>query len=850
MTENATMNVQTKLSLHGSSSSSSRHALTTLSISMKDENDSKLEYLVYASHGIINLATASTISDPHNPTTITNVQQTLRSSRKNKEAIITALTRIDSINIVTSEELYILAAGYSNGGISLWWYSPQNNKTANKTSEWKEIILLECASNESISSTTSSTNSITDISGIYHSHLRLFVLATATAHGLTIYQSPMQTLLQNSFTESNTPVPTDEYKVQHIAKCGSLASVLVTTRIIPYCFKLHDGHKDTTNVETLIFCGTALPRHNKVWVYSSISSSIKEPTSFLTHGNLIGHEDWITCLAWKPLLNSSISISSSSESIVEPDYFLASGSHDAKIRLWKFQPSTTSISVEENEDNEEEEDENDDDDDDDDDDEYHDDNGSDDDEILDTILEEEGEARLVLKHLINNSSIAISLEALLIGHEESITSLSWKPSTAYSSKEDDTDDLCIVSSSMDKAILLWSPDDAEEGIWIPSSRVGSAGGILGGSIGSSLLGYLNVTFWNTQSKDLMMVGVGFGGSIHFWKLVSSDVSSLTEEAKQDMVTSSIMGVDEEQVWEALPCLTGHFKGVSDLDWETVSGEYLLTVSYDQTCRVWSEVHVESNNGESIRWMEVGRPQVHGYDLNAITCMGGDGSVDGRSEPRYRFVSGADEKQLRAFDAPVMTLRLVHGLQNRNSTWEGEKEKLESNSRVERAYIPSLGLSNKGMLPTSEHNDESNGEVEIPTSNQGESNSIPPLPLERDLGVTTLWPEVRKLYGHESELVCLASTSLTKRSNGEILVASACKARDVENAAIRLWNVESGICVGVLKVSIIGSYNNVGKDFVLENHLTNIMFHFNEGRPSFNSCNIKLFCRWIVFGKLI
>ena len=44
---------------------------------------------------------------------------------------------------------------------------------------------------------------------------------------------------------------------------------------------------------------------------------------------------------------------------------------------------------------------------------------------------------------------------------------------------------------------------------------------------------------------------------------------------------------------------------------------------------------------------------------------------------------------------------------------------------------------------------------------------------------TLWPEVRKLYGHGNELYCLAS-------NGR-LVASACRASKAEQAEVILWD---------------------------------------------------------------
>jgi elongator complex protein 2 len=90
-----------------------------------------------------------------------------------------------------------------------------------------------------------------------------------------------------------------------------------------------------------------------------------------------------------------------------------------------------------------------------------------------------------------------------------------------------------------------------------------------------------------------------------------------------------------------------------------------------------------------------------------------------------------------------------------------------------------------------------------TSEVATSNSLATmigfLPHERDLGVTSLWPEVRKLYGHQTELVCLASNAgKCDGPNQQILLASSCKARDAENAAIRIWDVERNMCVDVLK----------------------------------------------------
>lgn len=45
------------------------------------------------------------------------------------------------------------------------------------------------------------------------------------------------------------------------------------------------------------------------------------------------------------------------------------------------------------------------------------------------------------------------------------------------------------------------------------------------------------------------------------------------------------------------------------------------------------------------WHEVGRPQVHGYDLACITTLG-----------RFKFASGAEEKVIRGFTAPANFIR--------------------------------------------------------------------------------------------------------------------------------------------------------------------------------------------------
>lgn len=84
------------------------------------------------------------------------------------------------------------------------------------------------------------------------------------------------------------------------------------------------------------------------------------------------------------------------------------------------------------------------------------------------------------------------------------------------------------------------------------------------------------------------------------------------------------------------------------------------------------------------------------------------------------MSGADEKVLRVFDAPASTLRLLRSIkQSRNAIlgtgcpFEQEsKNNLSSSSTwiVERAFMPSLGLSNKASADTDQESSKYSGPV--------------------------------------------------------------------------------------------------------------------------------------------
>ena len=149
-----------------------------------------------------------------------------------------------------------------------------------------------------------------------------------------------------------------------------------------------------------------------------------------------------------------------------------------------------------------------------------------------------------------------------MGHEEAVTSLTWRPSQQKHRRRrqrSGMDKPCLLSSSMDRTILLWMEEEYSEvgdgvgrgggggdGIWTPISRVGSAGGILGGSLGASLIGFVDAAFSPDASR---IVGHGYGGSVHFWtqavqsnKLASAKDPVGENEIEEDDGDSALVSI--------------------------------------------------------------------------------------------------------------------------------------------------------------------------------------------------------------------------------------------------------------------------------------------------------------------
>ena len=121
----------------------------------------------------------------------------------------------------------------------------------------------------------------------------------------------------------------------------------------------------------------------------------------------------------------------------------------------------------------------------------------------------------------------------------------------------------------------------------------------------------------------------------------------------------------EELWTEMGAISGHSGPVRSLDWNP-GGNYLISVGYlsrsdlfigwysliysnsvDQTTRLHGPT--SSPSDDSV-WHELGRPQVHGYDLLDVAFI----------DP-LRYVSIADEKVARVFEAPRGFVKLVEAL---------------------------------------------------------------------------------------------------------------------------------------------------------------------------------------------
>ncbi|KAJ3169712.1 Elongator subunit elp2 [Irineochytrium annulatum] len=356
--------------------------------------------------------------------------------------------------------------------------------------------------------------------------------------------------------------------------------------------------------------------------------------------------------------------------------------------------------------------------------------------MLESFVGLDGEMKLSTKaHKIEvdtakeKKTYTAMFDAMLAGHDDWVHSVAWQPCKYLDGEKTFHQPLCLVSASADKSLLVWRPDQ-DGGVWVNESRLGEVGGNSAGFYGGIF-----------SPDGRLILAHGYGGSVQVWGSASEDDKSWTP------------GIG----------ISGHAASVEGLAWD-VTGRYVVSVSLDQTSRLFGRWN---RDGEST-WHEVARPQIHGYDLHCIDFLG-----------RYTFVSGADEKVLRIFDAPrtfVESWQMVSGFTESEAVLK---------ERPVGASVPALGLSNKAIGTAETNIDDEFREKFVPIAPK----TVSEPPSEQYLSQHTLWPETNKLYGHGYELVCVAC------SHDGTLIASASKATKPEYAGIRLWSTSTWKEVG-------------------------------------------------------
>lgn len=486
---------------------------------------------------------------------------------------------------------------------------------------------------------------------------------------------------------------TDEFKVPSIQMCNALNLLKLPSM-------------NTNNITILLVSGCV---DSKIHLRAAtLDFETKRIPEFSYMGSLSGHEEWIT------------SISSYCDS--DNNILLASGSQDCKVRIWRIASTflhTESIDFVSMDNRETH---------------SHIDEGDD----GDNIAGDEGDVELVPEENLSEARLtfhifgtkySIFFDALLLGHEDWITSVHWKRAVTETAS---TTDLQLFTTSMDRNMIIWKPDSRLGGVWQPITRFGDIGGTLGGSIGANLLGFIN---GNVSNDGTAVLGIGYGGSFHLWK--------------RNLL------VDR---WFPESYLSGHFGAVNDICWAS-DGSYLISVSSDQTCRLFAPI-LKMNN---CYWREISRPQIHGYDLHTISVC---------PKPSLTIFTGGDEKLIRQFDAPLC---VIEGIQKLSSL---EKSVSINTDKTYRAFIPELGLSNKAYdLITKQEREELDAR-NVTTLDWST------IPLESQLSDYTIWPEIKKLYGHSNDVVVTAITKCGK------YLASSSKARNPVTAGIIIWNTST------------------------------------------------------------
>lgn len=293
------------------------------------------------------------------------------------------------------------------------------------------------------------------------------------------------------------------------------------------------------------------------FVFNNTKTSFSGSSSLKEVLILKGHQDWVTSVSFAPHYCNSLPScdqDTSNTSVV----LLASGSQDAKVRLWKI---------------------------------FYD------------------------HHL---QIFSFQLEAVLSGHEEWVHTVRW--SLEFYPIIDDSNRRCthrlqLLSASMDRSMKLWERDETTR-TWWDTATMGEFGGLSGqvGQLGffgayfSPIQTYSHLLLQEKKDNSSYIIAHGYQGSFHLWKKIND------RQWKSVPCISGHFGpVKDAQwnPWSSFPSRRYFF---------TVSSDRTCRMFCSQK-ESHNVVKVEGESDSEVEhWHEIARAQIHGYDLNCITMI--------------------------------------------------------------------------------------------------------------------------------------------------------------------------------------------------------------------------------------
>ncbi|KAJ5079771.1 elongator complex protein [Anaeramoeba ignava] len=428
---------------------------------------------------------------------------------------------------------------------------------------------------------------------------------------------------------------------------------------------------------------------------------------------LDGHTDWIKALSFIPIPN-------------ENGFYLASGSQDNTIRIYKLSFYASGDTIEKG------------------------------------FYFEKKEGLYNKQQVIQMGDyyVLVDLETVLRGHDDWIQSLHWK----VKEKQENKKELNLLSSGTDRKLVLWK-QDIETSVWHGYAYLGEK---------SRSLGYLS---GHISSDGMSIISHGFNSELHLWEFNNDswDLSYLTTghfNEINDLVWNQDLNYfitvsedrtarifapwmkEKEMEKEKSP---KNIIKVSDLNWYEIArpqihGYSILSVS---TFTNDPFTYISGSDERSLRVFQATETFITTFS-----------NITNFSSENQNQTQNQTQNQIQNQKRPIGSLVPPLGLSNKalyvedfQAYKENKNEEQNPNKKknIDQEFAENITLKIEDFVPHSKPLSEAN------------------------LQQNSLWPEAQKLIGHHNPL-----TNICVSKDGN-LIFSACQIEKDNDQSLFLWN---------------------------------------------------------------